>query len=418
MPWRFPLASLVGLSLIAACAGPGGGKSGVNCALTPTAPACQDASGGDALGGDDATVTPPGCTEHLRRCDGDQPQQCSGGQWTDLTACATGQTCEGGFCDGTAVCSCEGKSCGGDGCGGSCGTCSGQTTCEAGQCVASTACSCDGAVCGFDGCGNPCGTCTGGRVCDQGQCVTSQTCSCDGAQCGFDNCGGACGSLGGGCPSGQTCSGGQCTSSQTCSCNGAVCGFDNCGNPCGGLGGGCPSGQSCSAGQCFGGSTGGDTCGGIVDCIVDVCYPIPDEAQEAACEQTCVSGGSAAAQSQFNAYKSCLDGCETPGCVFSTCAVPQAQCIFQATGSKNCTALDQCLGTDNCDETCAVQCYETATLNAQAQYLGLNRCVGFVIDTASDNCPSCTPGSSDYEDCVVDCAIGSCQDYMDACFGP
>lgn len=345
---RHPLPAILvlGLALALILAACGDNSSASNsCALNPTLPGCQavDALGGDA-DGVDGSVT-EACTGNARRCDGAKTQQCIGGAWTDLFTCPVSQQCEDGFCVGGGGCSCSGKVCGDDGCGNSCGTCSAGSTCLSGQCAVQPACNCGAAVCGLDNCGNSCGT----------------------------------------CDPGQTCSGGQCSGGSSCSCGGALCGFDNCGNSCGT----CQSGWSCAGGTCRENGTnpqGTETCGGIIDCIVNTCYSLPDE-QSAICQEACYTAGNGTGQTEFDNYLTCLDECGSDEfCFADYCSPAQAACFFDASGSGSCFGILDCMDfcADN-DDSCIFGCYEAATETAQAALLGLNNCLSAACPDASDD---------------------------------
>ena len=87
---------------------------------------------------------PPVCTDECepeaRECSGNGYRTCGNFdsdsclEWSEVTACPSGQTCLEGYCR-PPICEpdCSGKECGDDGCSGSCGTCPAGYSCSADQ---------------------------------------------------------------------------------------------------------------------------------------------------------------------------------------------------------------------------------------------------------------------------------------------
>lgn len=298
-------ASLITLvapfAALAACDSPGGGggRAPLDCNATPNVPACQDTrndtvSGDttqpdttqpdttqpdttqpDTVGPEDTnppvdttptdTFVPPSCSNGNRRCDGQNAQLCSGGNWTTTETCSGTRVCEDGNCIQTSVCTNNQRRCAG----------SAVEVCVGGQWQAQSTC--------------PTG-CTSGEcnppVTGTDDCETIVACG-DNAGC-WDNP-----------PSNQACF-------NQCLANGSTVGkseasamiscFDNCSwdATC--------AYQTCSPQRaaCFFTKTGNKTCTQIDDCI-GTCA-----SGDNTCVNACYETGSAQAQSRYLWLNACI----------------------------------------------------------------------------------------------------------------
>jgi|GEM_PF-6923035 len=144
----------------------------------------------------------------------------------------------------------------------------------------------------------------------------------------------------------------------------------------------CPSG--CSAGSCQTTTTGSDDCNAILACAdASQCFA---DGTDQACFTTCLASGSTTGKSEASGLITCFDGCSWDAtCAFDTCSPQRAKCYFEATGSGDCTSIDTC--SQSCsDQDCVDGCYESATANAQAQYLWVIACAGLYCDLSDSAC--------------------------------
>jgi hypothetical protein len=220
-----------------------------------------------------------------------------------MTACKTGQTCQGGACTGGATAA-DGTACG------TSNRCLQNQTCTAGVCGGGTA-KPTGTACTT---GNPCkvgeactgGTCGGGTakgtgaVCSTGNpCKTGETCT--GTVCGGGTArpaGTSCSTTGNQCMTGLTCSmAGTCSGTATAKPDGTACSDGNL----------CSPNDVCRAGLCLGGPQ-------TVTCPLDACHPqascIPTTGL---CPAVAVDGTACGDGNACNGAETCQTGVCQPG---------------------------------------------------------------------------------------------------------
>lgn len=191
----------------------------------------------------------------------------------------------------------------------------------------------------------------------------------------------------------MTCDGStQCTPD----CEAKTCGSDGCGGSCGD----CGEGMACGAsGSCV------EAGGGSLSCMeIDACIGDCVEG-DLACQDACVGQGSATGASEYDAFSSCVSGCEDIWCFLDTCMDETANCSWDVTGSATCGDVLDCLGLcDPSDAACGDACFETGTAAAQSAYLAAVYCIGAF----------CAP---DDEACATDVQSdpATCGGYVSAC---
>lgn len=379
-----------------------------------------------------------------------------------LYNCADGEWCEQpGICVGNCVPNCDGKECGDDGCGGTCGGCADAAVCGTDFVCHAASCegSCGGQSLGLCWCDEECvswGDCCAdvctfcGELSHCGTCVPD----CSGKECGDDGCGGSCGI----CDTGLWCDAtGLCQTQagpQTCEQ------IDTCmGN--------CNSDQACAQ-ACYDSADPAAQVlyADIVDCLLAEC---PD--WDSTCINTAVAG---VCQVQYEAcfgapvqvcdgwtcsaaYYSAEDGCDCDcGCWDPDCDLPDQNlyncgdgqwceqpgiCVGdctpdcsgkecgddgcggscgdcgtdaycdalglcqEQTAPQSCEEIDLCVGNCNQDPTCAQACYDNADAASQELYAA-------IVDCLLGECP-------DWDNACISTAIaGVCQAPYDACFSP
>jgi hypothetical protein len=134
-----------------------------------------------------------------------------------------------------------------------------------------------------------------------------------------------------------------------------------------------------------GGGTTATDCGGIVSCL-NGCGQ-----NDQACGQTCVSGGTAAAQSQFGALNTCLSqkcASAQSDAAFQQCATTQCASEVNACeglgggggggggGAGTCAELAQCLNgcSSASDQACIQNCASQASPAAVQAYQAVGTC--------------------------------------------
>jgi hypothetical protein len=244
--------------------------------------------------------------------------------------------------------------------------------------------------------------CSEGTVCEAGSCVdeaTSCTANCAGKECGPDGCGGTCGS----CDPSEECFSGLCQGAVVCTVNCAdkQCGDDGCGGSCGV----CPTGQTCSAtDQCQGeGVAGGASCQDTYNCLTQC-------GADEACMSQCQGLASAQALSELQALATCQAGCAAPdvACLAETCIVELAECFFDIHGASSCSDIITCLSScASLDAGCQDGCINQGSLDAQADFMAVNVCLGSACPTQDQTCINSAAGPG-----------GACESYVSTCLTP
>lgn len=142
-------------------------------------------------------------------------------------------------------------------------------------------------------------------------------------------------------------------------------------------------------------TTGTATCGGVVDCL-GTCA-----ANDSACQQACLDGGSAAGQSQFTSLNDCLNQyCATVSdAQFQTCA--NNYCASEISGcdglgggtggggtgggTLSCSAIVDCINACTAaDPACPADCQSQGTTVGQSQLDTLITCLDTYCATVPD----------------------------------
>jgi Carboxypeptidase regulatory-like domain len=312
--------------------------------------------GSDDMGtGGNGSQCPTGCSVGAKSCDGNGVRTCEAdpngcGVWSALAACASGQVCSGGQCQGACTSQCmQGATyCSGAGYRTCIATVSGcndwspnVTACPNGQVCSGGACT---AACS-DRCAPGATQCSGSGV---------QTCEIKPSGCRDWSDPIPCGS-------GKVCSGGNCTTSCTdqCAANDKRCVGNDQLQTCDVQASGCrdwslpqlcPGGGSCSGNQCITCTNGAKRCSAIGNI------------------EQCVSGA-------WAQTASCAFGCSMGACVNTVNCTPGA---YRCNGN----AVEICNSAGSAwlwSSSCAVAC--TAGLCTGGCTPGSKRCNGSNVET-------------------------------------
>ena len=268
----------------------------------------------------------------------------------DGNACSTGDTCEGGSCQGIVISCDDGDPCTVDGCSAATGcvhtpkasaapcddgdVCTTDDTCVAGSCQGDAISCDDGEICTDDGC-DPTTGCThtpNTAPCDDGApCTTGDTCT-----------GGSCLGVAAACDDGDPCTDDACdpvTGACLTSFNEAPC---DDGAPC-------TAGDACADGVCAGALA---ACDDGAPCTDDHCDPATgacsSSPREGSCDDgdPCTLGDACAAGVCLGAPMPCDDG---EPCTDDACDPLSGACVFTPNAApcddgEPCTVDDACEG--------------------------------------------------------------------------
>ena len=118
-------------------------------------------------------------------------------------------------------------------------------------------------------------------------------------------------------------------------------------------------------------------CGELISCL-RLC-----PANDMRCQQGCFGASTRDAQSSYNTLSTCAQGAGCAGddlmCVEENCGTELDTCTPQ--GGSTCFQIIQCLQgcANSSDQSCALSCIESGTLDAQDLYLDIEDCL-------RDNC--------------------------------